>query len=287
MADEKNPFPGEDNTGHVWDDNIRELNNPVPRWWMIGFWASIAWVVVYALLYPMIPLANDYTRGLLGWTQIEEMEDGIEQVQEVRGPFETRIENLSTEEILADQGLTQYTIASARVLFGDNCAGCHGASGQGNPGYPVLVDDNWLYSGAIGTIEESLRQGRQGLMIAFGDQLSDSEVNSLAELVMGWSQGEENAEAAKLFTEKGCAGCHGPEGRGNSMLGAANLRDAIWRFRAEDQLASVKRTIRYGVNAPGVAQTREAVMPSFSDRLGDAEIKKLAVYVYSLGGGQR
>lgn len=135
MAD-NNPFPGENNTGHIWDDNLRELDNPAPRWWMIAFWASIAWVVGYAILYPMIPGITSYTKGVMGWTQIGEFKEGMDEVEKVRGEFETKIKAMTAKEILADEGLTNYTIASAKVLFGENCAACHGMGGQGDRAIP-------------------------------------------------------------------------------------------------------------------------------------------------------
>lgn len=286
MADDKNPFPGENNTGHIWDDNIRELNNPIPRWWMIGFWASIIWWVAYGLLYPMIPLANDWTKGVLGWSMTGEYQQAVEEIEAVRAPFESQIGSLSAKEILADEGLTSYTIASARVLFGDNCAACHGSAGQGNPGFPVLADDDWLFGGSIEAIEQTIINGRRGMMIAHGKMLSEQEIDTLANFVVGWSQGSEDPAGAQLYKDKGCFGCHGQDGKGLQILGSANLTDAIWRFNEEDKVAGAAYTIRHGVNDPSDPMTREAIMPAFKDRLSENDIKKLAVYVYSLGGGQ-
>ena len=135
-----NPFPGENNTGHFWDDNLRELNNPPPSWWMIGFWASIAWVVGYFILYPSWPMpyqpqeGEGFTKGVIGWTQIKEYEEGVQQLQEMRAQYEEKIATMTAEQILADPGMTQYTLASAKVLFGDNCSACHGSGGQGKQG---------------------------------------------------------------------------------------------------------------------------------------------------------
>lgn len=286
MADEKNPFPGENNTGHIWDDNIRELNNPIPRWWMIGFWISILWWVAYGILYPMIPTANDWTKGVLGWTMTGEYQESVAEITAVRAQFENRIEGMTAKEILADDGLTSYTIASARVLFGDNCAACHGSSGQGNPEFPVLADDDWLYGGSIETIEQSIANGRRGMMIAHGKMLADQEINTLASYVAGWSQGKVDPTGAQLYKDKGCFGCHGQDGKGLQILGSANLTDAIWRFNEADAVAGAAYTIRHGVNDPSDAQTRQAIMPAFKERLSASDIKKLAVYVYSLGGGQ-
>ena len=275
MSD-KNPFPGENNTGHIWDDNIRELANPPPRWWMMSFWASIAFFVGYGIIYPMwpaLPGGQGFTKGVTGWTQMKEYQEGVDEVEAVRGKFETKIKGMSAKEILADEGLTSYTLASAKVLFGDNCAACHGSGGQGGPDFPVLVDDVWLFGGAVETIEQTITNGRKGIMIAHGKTLSSEEIDKLA-------------AAEPLFMEKACLGCHGVDGKGMQVLGSANLTDAVWRFPQADQLASVKYTITHGVNDVSDPMTRQAEMPVFGNRLGKNEIKKLAVYVYMLGGGQ-
>ncbi len=280
MAD-NNPFPGENNTGHIWDDNLRELDNPAPRWWMIGFWASILWVLAYAILYPMLPGISGYTKGIMGWTQIGEYQEGLDEVEQIRAEFETQIQGMSAKAILADEGLSTYTVASAKVLFGDNCAACHGAGGQGGPGYPVIADDDWLYGGSVEAIQQTIANGRQGVMPAHGKQLSEAEIDKLANAIISG-----NPTAEPLYMAKACFACHGPDGKGMAPLGSANLTDAIWRFKGEDQLASVKYTIKHGVNDASDPMTRNAVMPKFGDRLTENEIRKLAVYVYKLGGGQ-
>ncbi|MCW8847763.1 MAG: cytochrome-c oxidase, cbb3-type subunit III [Sedimenticola sp.] len=280
MAD-NNPFPGENNTGHIWDDNLRELDNPAPRWWMIAFWASILWVVGYAILYPMIPGLSGFTKGVMGWTQIGEFKEGMDEVEAVRGEFEAKIKGMTAKEILADEGLSSYTVASAKVLFGDNCAACHGAGGQGGPGYPVIADDDWLYGGAVETLEQTIANGRMGVMPSHGKILKDEEIDALASAIMSG-----NPTAEPLFMAKACFACHGPDGKGMQVLGSANLTDSVWRFAEEDQLASVKYTIKHGVNDTSDPMSRNAVMPKFGDRLSKDEIKKLAVYVYKLGGGQ-
>ncbi len=286
MADEKNPFPGENNTGHVWDDNIRELANPIPRWWMIGFWASIIWFVAYGILYPMIPLGDDSTKGVLGWTMVGEYNEGVAEVEAIRAKFETQIDGMTAAELLADDGLSNYAIASTRVLFGDNCAACHGAGGSGGPGFPVLADDDWLYGGTIEAIQQTITNGRRGMMIAHGKMLSETEISALAQYTVNRSQGVKDAVGDQLYRDKGCFGCHGADAKGMHLLGSVNLTDAIWRFNEADKLASAKYTIAHGVNDPSDPATREAVMPAFSKRLSDNDIKKLAVYVHKLGGGQ-
>lgn len=305
---ENNPFPGENNTGHFWDDNLRELKNPPPRWWMIAFWASVAWWVLYAILYPMWPALpgqsdgeNDFTRGILGWTSIKEYKQGVEQVEAVRAQYDEQIAEMTPAEVIEDPGLLQYTLASSKVLFGDYCAGCHGSGGQGNPGYPVLADDDWLYGGSLAKITESISNGRKGAMTAHANILSDAEIDQLAQFVVDLAEDGEASEAGwALYNEKGCQACHGAEGNGVLAelptgeivtVGAANLTDSIWRFRPGGY-ESAKHTIKYGVNQPGVEQTRDAVMPGFAQqgqlegKLSPQQIKMLTVYVHQLGGGQ-
>lgn len=283
---DKNPFPGEDNTGHIFDDDLRELNNPPPRWWMLAFWASVVWWVAYGILYPMWPGLSGYTKGIMGWTQMQEYHSAVAEVDAVRAPFEEKIKAMTVSDILADDGLSAYIEASSKVLFGDNCAGCHGSGGQGNPGYPVLADDDWLYGGGIETIEQTLLLGRKGIMTSYGKVLAKDEVDKLAQYAVNLSEGKEDPEGRKLFREKGCIACHGLDGKGLQMLGSANLTDAVWRFEPGGY-ESARYTIMHGVNDMTNPQSREAVMPKFGDgKLSNDDIKKLAVYVHKMGGGQ-
>ena len=279
MSDKNNPYSAPD-TGHVWDDTLRELLNQPPKWWMIGFWASMLLCVVYWIIYPAIPLVSGHTKGVTGWTAIGEYREDMAAIQAVRAEYEDQLGGMSAAAILADDNLSEYVVRSGKVLFGDNCAACHGTEGSGNQGFPVLNDDDWLYGGSIQAIEQSVLNGRNGNMPAHS--MSDAELNELADAIMAG-----NPASSPLFTAKGCFACHGADGKGMHALGAANLTDGIWRFAAADQRESVKHTITHGVNMPGVAETRNAIMPKFGGgKLSDTEIKKLAVYVHKLGGGQ-
>ncbi len=285
MSDKSNAF-GAPDTGHVWDDNLRELTNQPPKWWMLGMHASWILVVLYTILYPAWPTLTSHTKGVLGWTSIGEYKESLAAIEEVRGKYESRLPGMSAAAILADNELNNYVQRSAKVLFGDNCAACHGAGGQGNPGYPVLADDDWLYGGDINAIMASVTNGRKGNMPAHSGTLSAQELDNVAKHVQALSQGSEYAPGKEVFMGKGaCFACHGPEGKGMAALGAANLTDAIWRF-GDGDLDSIKYTIAHGVNAPNNPQTRNADMPAWKDRLTETEIKKLAVYVHQLGGGQ-
>jgi len=241
----------------------------------------------------------------LGWSQIEEYQEGLEQVKAQRAQFEEQIAAMTPDQILADSGLTQYTLASAKVLFGDYCSACHGSGGQGNLGFPVLADDDWLYGGTTAKIAESITGGRKGAMTAHANILTSAEVDTLANWVVQMSEtnGQGGSEEGwALFKAKGCTACHGDKANGvlaelpngdKVTVGAANLTDGIWRFEPGGY-ESAKHTILYGVNQPGVAGTRDAVMPVFGPdvtrggaaKLGSQDIKKLVVYVHELGGGK-
>ncbi len=283
MSDKKNPTEAPD-TGHLWDDNLRELTNQPPKWWMNTLYMSGAFIVIYFILYPSIPLVDGWTKGVLGWTQMKRLNETVAEIEEIRAPFENKLKGMSAAAILADDELSNYTVASAKVLFGDRCAACHGAGGSGNPGYPVLADDDWLYGGSIDTIQESITIGRNGMMPGFGAMLNEQQLDDLGKHVVAMSKSSEHAAGKELFMTQGCIGCHGMEGKGMQMMGAANLTDAIWRFTPGTE-ESVKYTISHGVNS-GTKETRNAEMPSFQKQLSETEIKKLAVYVHKLGGGQ-
>jgi cytochrome c oxidase cbb3-type subunit 3 len=284
---EKHEVSGAQTTGHVWDDDLADLTNEPPRWWMLGLAASALFCVVYFIYYPTFPITtmNTFTKGIGGWTAVKEMEEDQGEVDAVRGKFEARLKGMTPAAILADSELTEYTIRSGKVLFGDNCAACHGQNGIGTYDKeglfaPILNDDEWLFGGKIDDIHASIEGGRQGMMMAHKDMLSAAEIDALANAV---AQGQPTS--TPLFAAKGCTACHGEDGKGNQVMGAPSLTDQIWRF--ESSVEGIKRTIAYGVNA-GDPQGRMAVMPSFREagKLSDTEMKKLAVYVYKFGGGQ-
>ncbi|MDP1997916.1 MAG: c-type cytochrome, partial [Gallionella sp.] len=284
---EKHDVSGVPTTGHVWDDDLADLTNQPPKWWMLGLTASALFCVVYFLYYPSFPISTigEHFKGFGGWTAIKEMEADKGEVEAVRGGFEARLKGMTPAAILADDELSEYVKRSGKVLFGDNCAGCHGQNGIGTRDKqglfaPVLNDDDWLFGGKIDEIHASIEGGRQGMMTAHKDILSDAEIDTLAKAV---AQGQ--PVSTPLFAEKGCVVCHGADGKGIQAMGSANLTDKIWRF--DGSIEGIKYTIAYGVNS-GNPLGRVAVMPSFkaSGKLSEAEIKKLAVYVYKFGGGQ-
>lgn len=282
---EKHDVSGVQTTGHVWDDDLADLTNQPPRWWMLGLTASALFVIVYCVYYPAIPLVSTFTEGIGGWTATKEMEADKDEVDAVRGKFEAKLKDLTPAAILADSELTEYVTRSGKVLFGDNCAACHGQNGAGTrdkQGFfaPILNDDVWLYGGTIDHIYEDITGGRQSMMTAHKDILTAAEIDTLANAVA-----KAQPTSTPLFSEKGCTACHGPDGKGMQEMGSANLTDKVWRF--DGSLEGIKRTITYGVNS-GDPQARVAVMPSFKEagKLSNAEMKKLAVYVFKFGGGQ-
>lgn len=292
MSDKHHTESAEATTGHVWDDNLAEYTNQPPKWWMIGLAASMLWCVVYFIMYPSIPLpvTGTFTKGVgvpgTGeWTAIKELEADQKEVDDARSKFENKLKDMTPAAILADKELSEYVMRSSKVLFSDNCAACHGQNGIGTTDRlglfaPILIDDDWLFGGTIDAIHESITIGRQAMMIAHKSILTPQEIETLANAVAKY-----DPLSTPLFTEKGCFGCHGADGKGMQAMGATNLTDKIWRFSGK--LEGIKYTIEHGVNDPSDKQTRVAVMPSFSTagKLGPTEIKKLAVYVYKLGGG--
>jgi cytochrome c oxidase cbb3-type subunit 3 len=318
MADNNKNPGGVSDTGHEWD-GIRELNNPPPRWWINALYLSGLLVLVYFIWYPSLPLVNGSTKGISGWTMIKEYKADLAKVEEVRAPFEEKLATMTVQDILADAEMTNYAVGSSKVLYGDNCAACHGTGGQpaAGSGYPVLADDDWLYGGDIQTIAVSIAAGRQGMMPAHEGILTEEEVDGLVQFVVNSSNGAATEAGWALYNEKGCVACHGADAKGVQALGSANLTDKAWRFSSDPE--EIKHTILYGVNQAH-PQTRVAVMPAWSEkfalmleeiayaieededpneidwadvlegdepeRLTETEIKKLAVYVHQLGGGQ-
>jgi cytochrome c oxidase cbb3-type subunit 3 len=297
---EKKDVTGATTTGHVWDEDLADFTNQPPKWWMLGLTVSAIFVVVYWIYYPSIPVpsSNTFFKGVGGWTAIKEMEADKGEVDAVRGKYEVKLKNMTPAAILADNDLTEYVKRSGKVLFGDNCAPCHGTNGVGTKDKeglmaPILNDDDWLYGGKIDDIHTSISGGRQAMMPAHKDTLSEQQIDDVAKYVKAMSdEGKDKADAdtinaagKKVFMESDCTACHGADAKGMQAMGSVNLTDKVWRF--DSSLEAVKHTVSYGVNS-GDPKARIAIMPNFKEagKLSDSEIKKLAVYVYKFGGGQ-
>lgn len=283
---------GVETTGHEWD-GIKELNNPLPRWWLYIWYATIAISVVYMIAMPAIPALpglGTNTRGVLGASDRVAVTEQVDALRSGRMAAGSALLDASLEEIETDRALQQFAMAAGESAFGDNCATCHGAGGRGAKGYPTLADDIWLWDGTLDGIEYTIRHGirheedeqtRFSLMPAFGRDglLTRSQIDDVTSYVFHMAGREVESEEAvgrgqDIFMAQ-CTSCHGEDATGDRMLGAPNLTDKEWIFGSEYR--DVYSTIY---------SARNAHMPAWGERLDDATIKSLAVYVHSLGGGE-
>ncbi|MEM7398058.1 MAG: cytochrome-c oxidase, cbb3-type subunit III [Pseudomonadota bacterium] len=284
---EEKSSEGFSTTGHEWD-GIEEWNNPLPKWWLYVFYATVIWAIGYWIVYPAWPTVTSYTKGYLGYSQRAQLNNDIAAAKKQTAVFSDKIDQADFETIQADPELLSFALAGGQAAFGDNCASCHGRGAQGFVGYPNLRDDAWIWGGSIEGIQQTILHGirsddpqaRQSMMPAFGElgMLDRQQVSDTAEYVMSLSGNEQDAEAAARGQEiyaTNCAACHGPDGAGNQALGAPTLSDELWLYGGDKD--TLIETITY---------SRAGVMPAFSERLDPATIKKLAIYVHSLGGGQ-
>ncbi|KPL52439.1 cytochrome C oxidase Cbb3 [Prosthecomicrobium hirschii] len=271
-------------TGHEWD-GLKELNNPLPKWWLWTWYACIAWALVYYVLYPSWPLASSYTKGLLGYSQRQDALDKVAEGQAARAVIGKGLATAELSAIAADPKMREFAMANGKAAFGDNCAPCHGSAGVGGPGFPSLQDDDWLWGGKLSDIHQTLKVGirsthdetRQTQMPAFGKDgvLKKDEISTVADYVLSLSGKGTATPAGKQLFADNCASCHGEDGKGNIEMGAPNLTDAIWLY------GGTKEKI-----VETVTNSRAGVMPTWEGRLDPVTIKSLAVYVHSLGGGK-
>lgn len=290
MADrpERDDVTGEDTTGHVWDHDLKELNKPLPKWWLYVLYATIIWSVGYWILYPSWPLISGYTQGIIGYSQRQTVTRQIEEARAAQSEFRKAIQTSSLSAIRSDPELLRFAMAGGEAEFGDNCAPCHGRGAQGGIGYPNLNDDAWIWGGSLEAIHKTISFGirsdhpdtRVSQMPRFGldDILTDDQISDAAHYVRslgGLEHDEAAAERGGEVYAQQCAFCHGENGEGMTDLGAPNLTDAIWLYG--DSMDAIVTSIRTG---------RGGVMPAFAGRLDDTSIKQLAVYVHTLGGGQ-
>ncbi len=284
---EKDSVTGQMTTGHEWD-GIKELNTPMPRWWLYTFYACIAFSLVWVVLYPALPITG--ATGLLNWTARGALPAQQAAERARIEPMMTRLRAATPEQIAADPELRGFALAGGRVAFANNCAGCHGAGGQGAPGgFPSLADDDWIYGGGFDAIQHVIRHGvranesdeQRGIaMPAFRStgMLNAAQVNDTAEFVLSLTGRSTDAAAVTrgetLYAEN-CASCHGDRGEGNRDLGSPRLNDRIWLYGGDK--AAVIHSIAY---------SRAGVMPSWQGRLDPAMVNMLTVYVHALGGGE-
>ncbi|MER8515801.1 MULTISPECIES: cytochrome-c oxidase, cbb3-type subunit III [unclassified Mesorhizobium] len=277
---------GVSTTGHEWD-GIRELNNPLPRWWVWTFYITIVWAIGYTIVYPAWPLLHTATKGVLGYSSRSDVGNELSKAEAAKGKYVAAIEAKSVSEIAADDTLREFAVAAGGAAFKLNCVQCHGSGAQGSKGFPNLNDDDWLWGGKADQIQQTVTHGirfasdpdtRLSEMPAFGDIITADQIKQVSAYIASLSQTVSDqvlvAPGAKVFAEN-CVACHGDNAKGNKELGAPDLTDAIWLY------GSGEAAIAAQVTAP-----KQGVMPAWGARLGETRVKELAVYVHSLGGGE-
>jgi cytochrome c oxidase cbb3-type subunit 3 len=282
------PLEGDpETTGHDWD-GIREFNNPMPRWWLWTFYATVLWAIGYWILMPAWPLASSYTKGMLGYSQRETLKAEMQQAAAAQAQYAAAIARSDLETIRTDPELLSFALAGGRSAFAVNCSQCHGAGAEGAKGYPNLNDDFWLWGGTLPQIHKTIRfgvrsgreQAHDSAMPAFlrDEILTREQVRDVATYVLSLSGGAAGGEAATrgaaIFKDQ-CAACHGPDGKGKQEFGSPDLTDAIWLYGGD--AATVVESISF---------SRRGVMPAWEGKLDAVTLKQLAVYVHSLGGGR-
>lgn len=286
--EEKDLVTGVETTGHEWD-GVKELNNPLPRWWLYVFYASCIYSVGYMIMYPSIPLGTSYFAGTTEYSARVEVAEDIAAAKAAQGEYLDQITTMDLADIRGDQSLLSFAVAGGGAAFAENCAPCHGTGATGGPGYPNLQDDDWLWGGDLTAIQETIQYGirwdqhddsRYSEMPAFGADgiLSREEIQATTQYVLKLAGLDHDAAQAAqgegIYAEQ-CAACHLEGGIGDMEQGAPALNDRVWLY------AGNAAEIDTQLDRP-----RHGVMPSWEGRLDEATIKMLSLYVYELGGGQ-
>lgn len=293
-------------TGHSWDGDLQEYNNPLPTWWVYTFYVTIVFALVYWLIYPSWPFGKGFLTGMSEITYVNKagesvtshwntralLQQDLNKAAEMQKPYFSKVTSSSFEQIANDAELSSFVQSAGKVLFADNCASCHQQGGQGVIGFfPNLTDDDWLYGGSYEKIHESLVQGRRGHMPAYAEVLNAGQIDALTNHVASLSGIAHDANKAAagraLFTsnEAACYYCHGENGKGREEIGAPNLTDKIWLWanvpaaeKPQDKLAAIRTVIAAGLN--------KGVMPAWGERMTPEQIKVLTVYVHQMGGAK-
>ncbi|WP_137177841.1 cytochrome-c oxidase, cbb3-type subunit III [Roseomonas sp. AR75] len=286
---EKDALTGTNTTGHEWD-GLKELNTPLPKWWLYVMYATIAFSAVWVILYPAFPFQG--ATGVTGWIAREAVVQDVAAANERMAPMMNRLRAATPQQIAADPELRAFAMAGGRIAFANNCAACHGAGGQGAVGgFPSLADDDWIWGGSYDAIHQTIAHGirneeddeaRTSMMPRFvaDGVLTPAQVNDVASYVVSLAGDADPGQAAEaergkpLYAEN-CASCHGDTGEGNRDVGAPRLNDRIWLHGAD----------RHAI-ARFIANPRMGVMPAWAGRLDPATINMLTVYVHALGGGE-
>ncbi|MCG6886397.1 MAG: cytochrome-c oxidase, cbb3-type subunit III [Proteobacteria bacterium] len=292
-------------TGHAWDGDLQEFNNPLPTWWLWAFYGTVIFAIVYWVLFPAWPVGKSYTKGVLNdityttpagkqvtshWNTRALYLEEMEKARAEHAAYMEQLQSASLAEIANNEELSAFAYSMAKVLFADDCAACHQAGANGVIGsYPNLLDDDWLWGGTYDQIHASIANGHNGFMPAFSKTLNSAQMDDVAEYVISLSGSDVNPQKAEIGSNifngetGGCYYCHDKGGVGRISQGAANLTDSIWTIAdvpgqatLEGKKAVVKRVIANGVNRK---------MPAWKNRLNDTEVKILTFYVHELGGG--
>ncbi len=274
-------------TGHEWD-GIRELDNPMPRWWVWSFYATIVWALAYTIAYPAWPMLTSATSGLLGYSSRGAVKTELVAAEAAKDKYVEAVRAKSVAEIEADETLREFAFAAGGAAFRVNCVQCHGSGAEGSKGFPNLNDDDWLWGGSPDEIYKTIAHGIRFAadpdthvsdMPAFGEILEPKQIAEVSAFVASLSgspvKDPSMVEPGRQVYADNCASCHGDDGKGNRELGGPNLTDGIWLYgEGEAAIAAQVRNPKMGV------------MPAWGARLGDVKVKELAVFVHSLGGGE-
>lgn len=298
---------GVQTTGHVWDGDLQEFNNPLPVWWTYTFYATMVFALVYWIVFPSWPVGKGFLPGLnkVTYVNAEGKEESwhwntraklLKETQEAviaQKPYYDKVASLPYEQIAKDPELSSFILSAGKAVFSDNCAACHQSGGQGKIGFfPNLTDDDWLHGGSYEKINETITRGRRGYMPPFGEALESDQIDALANYVLSLSgagvvDAQKAAKGNELFHSQtaACYYCHGDEGKGRQVMGSANLTDKVWLWAdvpgaSSDaaKIEAIKKVIVGGLN--------KGVMPAWEGRLNAQQIKLLTVYVHELGGGK-
>lgn len=287
-APERDPLTGYATTGHEWD-GIKELTTPIPHWWVTVFLGSCLVALLYMWLFPSFATTTGVFKGTLGWTSEGQFAEEMAAGRAAQADWRHQLAQTPLDQVESHPDLRRFAIAGGRAAFNENCAPCHGVGAGGQIGqFPALVDDDWLWGGSLAAIQQTVRFGirsgheetRDSMMPAFGEMLSAAEIDSIADYVLTLSDPAAVATRASLpgaeLFAANCAACHGATGEGSRDFGAPRLDDAIWLY------GGTRDAIRHQIATP-----RMGMMPAFAGKLDDDTIRMLALYVHSLGGGER
>ena len=285
---------GTETTGHAWDGDLKELNTPLPVWWLWILWITIVWAIAYSFVYPHWFMGSKVIPTMFDWSSRGDVHNALDAAKTAMAPQFAKLKKATLAEITSDAKLSKFAEKAGKAVYGDNCVACHGTGANGvfpGSGYPNLIDKDWLYGGTLEDIIETVRVGirsghdeeRTNTMAAYGDDetLNADQIKNVAGYVLAMSGGTvEGADLVKgkqIYTEEAaCNACHGDDGKGVAEItGVPNIADSIWLFGGSTE--KVIETITHG---------RKAEMPAWDARLTPAQIKAVAVYVYSRGGGQ-